>query len=172
MEDIQENFRRSPVLRNNVQHQTLSSSKSHLSTDSLLSRNSRSGLVAVPENFTSIEGLSDRLGNLRFKKAGKENEGQFNCSEIKDNLSLKNKNESPEKNSLKKETKQIEVQKQENSDPDSKHEPEIRTWSTHKGLTLTEIEKISKPKVKRLVNVCQICKKNLLFFALIFFSFS
>ncbi|KAG5513817.1 hypothetical protein PMAC_000855 [Pneumocystis sp. 'macacae'] len=154
MEDIQGDFRGSPILRNAIQHQTLSSPKGHLSTDSMLSRNNRLGLVAVPENFTtSIESISDRLGNLRFKKAGKENEGRFDSSEIKDNLSLKNKNESPEKNSSKREEKLLEVQKQENLDLDTRLESRIQTWNTHKGLTLTEMEKISKPKIKRLVNV-------------------
>ncbi|KAG4306348.1 hypothetical protein PORY_000336 [Pneumocystis oryctolagi] len=158
MENLQESFKGCPVLNENMQQFPFSSSpsKSHLSTDSL-SRNSRSGLVAVPENFTTnLDGLYDRLGNLRFKKAGKENEGRFDSSEIKENLSLKNKNISPEKNSLKKDARLVGVQKQEELPSDLKPDSGVQTWSTHKGLTLAEMEKISKPKVKRLVNVCQI----------------
>lgn len=154
MENLQENHTRSPILNGNLQLSSLSSSpsKSHLNTDSLLLRNNRPGLVAVPENFTpNLEGLSDRLGNLRFKKAGKENEGCPNFSlETKDNTSLKSKNGSPEKNGVKKDTKVPCLSKTETSNP------EFQTWNAHKKLTLNEIEKITKPGVKRLVNVCQI----------------
>ncbi|EMR10981.1 hypothetical protein PNEG_00584 [Pneumocystis murina B123] len=153
MSGIQENYEGSPTLNGSSQLPLLSSSasKGHLNTNSLHSRNSRSGLVAVPENFTkNLQGLPDRLGNLHFKKAGKENEGQIDFSlESKDSTSLKGISRSPEKNGMK-EAKIQGIQKTEASNS------EFQTWNTHKKLTSNEMEKITKPSVKRLVNVCQI----------------
>ncbi|KTW27424.1 hypothetical protein T552_02402 [Pneumocystis carinii B80] len=152
MSEAQEDYERSPILNGNSQLPLLSSaSKGHLNANSPLSRSSRSGLVAVPENYTTnLQDLPDRFGNLHFKKAGKENEGQVDFSlESKDNASLKGRSKSPEKNGTK-ETKIQGIQKTETSSS------EFQTWNTYKKLTSNEIEKITKQSVKRLVNVCQI----------------
>ncbi|KAG4303179.1 hypothetical protein PCANB_000448 [Pneumocystis canis] len=162
MENHQENFKRTSILNNNNNIQLLtgiSSSKERFNnTEIIFSKNNRAGLVAVPTNFTeNLEDLSDRLGNLRFKKAGKENEGGIDfSSEIKENLLFKNKNGIVEKDFIKKDMKPTGICKQEISVNDSKIDSGFQTWNTHKGLTLNEIEKISKPKIKRLANVCQI----------------